>query len=89
MISDPFASVTDTLISPARHAFAITPDDGAPLQKATKAIYVGGSGDLNLRLIDGAEDVTLRNVAAGSVLAVRVAAIKATGTSATDIVGLA
>jgi hypothetical protein len=89
MTHDPFDSVTDNLISPARNAFPVSPSDGGNLTSATKAIYVGSGGDLNVRLIDAEADVTFANVSSGTVLAIRVSAVRATGTTAADLVGLA
>lgn len=89
MPQDSFAHATDSLIAPARLAFAITPSDALDLDEVTKAIYVGTGGDIVLRAIDSDSDVILRNVVAGSVLAIRTAAVRATGTTAADLVGLA
>lgn len=86
---DPFAPNADSPSAPARHCFAVTPDDSAELQTVTKAVYVGGAGDVTLRAIESDADVIFRNVPAGAVLDVRTAGIRATGTTATDIVGLA
>lgn len=86
---DPFASASDSLIAPAREAFPISPDDGADINRATKAVYVGSSGDIVLRAIGSDADVTFRNVVAGSVLAIRLRAVRATGTTASDLIGLA
>jgi len=76
-------------MSPAEGCFAIVPDDTADLPQATKAIYIGLSGDVALVPVRGSSAVFFRNVPAGTILDVRVRAIKATGTSAGDIVGLA
>ena len=89
MAYDPFDSVSDSIIAPARDAFAITPDNNAGFARATRAIYVGTGGDMVARLVGAAEDVTFRNVSAGSVLAVRLTAVRASGTTAEDLVGLA
>jgi hypothetical protein len=89
MTHDPFDSVTDNLISPARNAFVITPNDSTTLPNATKAVFVGSGGSLKVRLIDAAADVVFTNVPNGTVLAVRVVAVRASGTTATDLVGLA
>lgn len=86
---DPFENSSDSLIAPAKSAFTITPDDNADLVGATKAVYVGNSGDIVVRPVDGEDDVTFRNVVAGTVLAIRVRAIRASGTTASDLVGLA
>ncbi len=84
-----FDPVSDSLIAPARMAFPIAPSDNGQLSVAAKAVYVGTGGNIVLRAIGSSSDVTLKNVASGSVLAVRIIAIRATGTTATDLVGLA
>lgn len=89
MVSDKFDSATDSLIAPSTDCFAITPNDSSDVSTATKAIYVGTGGDIALRAIGSNADVTFRNVATGSILDIRVSAIRATGTTAQDIVGLA
>lgn len=89
MPQDKFHTTSDNLTSPAQLCFAITPDDLAELGQVTKAIYVGNGGDVTLRSLDGPGDVTFANVPSGAILDVRVRAVRATGTTATAIVGLA
>ncbi len=86
---DPFEHTADSLISPAKTAFEITPDDASDLPSATKAIYIGTGGDITARPVDSDADVTFRNVVTGTVLAVRLSAVRAGGTTAGDLVGLA
>ncbi len=86
---DPFESSSDSLIAPAKAAFAIAPDDVADLPGATKAVYVGTGGDITARPVDGDSDVTFRNVVSGTILPVRLRAVRAGGTTAADLVGLA
>ena len=74
--------------SPARRAFAITPNDTDKLQYVTRAIYVGKTGDINLCLIDDKDPVLIAGIKVGTVLAVRARMVLATGTTATDLVGL-
>ncbi|MEM9311381.1 MAG: hypothetical protein AAGA34_08025 [Pseudomonadota bacterium] len=88
MFEDPFESSANSVTSPAADCFAITPDDGQDLPRATKAIYIGSGGDIVLRPVSGAEDILFANTASGSIIDVRVRAIRATGTTALDIVGL-
>lgn len=88
MQNDPFAGSGDSLVAPAKNVFAITPHATEDLPMATKALYVGTGGDLVLRAIDSSADVVLANVASGSVLPIRVRAIRDTS-SAADIIGLA
>ncbi|MBN8832091.1 MAG: hypothetical protein J0G94_16060 [Sphingomonadales bacterium] len=54
-----------------------------------KAIFVGTGGNITLRAADGSADVVFKNVASGQILDVRARFIRATGTTAADIVGLA
>ncbi len=88
-MSDSFASVSDSLTAPAREAFSISPNDSSDLSTSTKAIYVGLGGNITLRTVGSAEDVTFVNVASGTTLDIRCRAIRSTGTSAANIVGLA
>ncbi|MFC3100234.1 spike base protein, RCAP_Rcc01079 family [Altererythrobacter lauratis] len=89
MLKDDFQAFADSPMAPATQCFAITPDDVAELPRATKAIYIGSAGDVVLRALNAADDVTFRNLAAGSVLDVRARFVRASGTTATDIVGMA
>lgn len=86
---DPFENSSDSLIAPAKTAFEIVPDDNADLEGATKAIYVGAGGDIAARPVDSDADVVFRNVVTGTVLAVRLRAVRNSGTTAADLVGLA
>lgn len=86
---DNFSSVLDSIIAPARNCFAITPNDTAQLSILPKAIYVGTGGNLVVRAVDGDSDVTFTNVANGSLLDIRVLSVRATGTTATNLIGLA
>ena len=89
MPTDTFSDFRDSPLAPARDCFAITPSDTDTLAVIPKAIFVGVGGDIELRAIDSETDVTFRNVPAGATLDIRVAAIRATGTSADGFVGLA
>ena len=89
MPKDNFQSSSDSVIAPAQFCFDVSPSDSEELQLVTKAIYVGEGGDVTLRAVDNASEVTFRNVPSGAILDVRVAAVLATGTSASQIVGLA
>jgi len=86
---DSFASFVDSPIAPASRCFAIQASDTAELSQVTKALYVGTGGDVVLRALEDQADVTFRNVASGSLLDVRARAVRASGTTAADIVGLA
>lgn len=51
-----------------------------------KGIYVGTGGDVVLRGIDGAADVTYRNLPDASYIAVRARHVRATGTTAANLI---
>lgn len=89
MPSNPFELSADSVSSPARNCVAIVPNDATDLPVVTKAIYVGTGGNIVVRTIEGAADVTFANVPTGTVLPIRARAIRATGTTASQIVGLA
>lgn len=89
MSLDNFGSVLDSLIAPARNCFSITPNNAATLPVLPKAIYVGTGGSLVVRAVDGTSDVTFINVASGSILDIRITAVRATGTTAANLIGLA
>jgi hypothetical protein len=88
MSTDTFSKYANGLSSPAREAFAITPDDAAELAKLPKAVMAGSSGSLRLRAVDSPADVTV-TVQAGQLVPIRARYVRATGTTATGIVGLA
>lgn len=74
--------------SPALSAFAITPSDSVTLTTLTRAIYVGGSGNLVVVMRNDSAAVTLKLVPAGSILPIRVKQVLSTGTTCSDLVGL-
>jgi nitrogen fixation protein len=84
-MNDTFRKHTRSLTSPPEHGAAVVP--GTDLAHVTRALYVGGGGNLAVRLQDGTE-LTLANMPAGTLLPIRVTRILATGTTATEIVGL-
>ena len=89
MPNDPFSALNDNVIGPARAPFSVTPSDTVALVTVPKALYVGTGGAITLRGVDSTQDVVLRNVASGQVLDIRALYVRATGTTASDIVGLA
>lgn len=84
---DGFSDFRPGLSSPLVDAENITPSDSATLQNVTRAIFVGGSGDLSVALAGG-DTVVLRAVQGGTCYPLRVSQVFATGTTATYLVGL-
>ena len=87
-IPDRFARSLDAVTSPARDAFPVTPNDSAALPRLPKALLIGSGGTLTLRAADATADVTL-SVIAGQLVPIRASHVRASGTTATQIVGLA
>jgi len=84
---DQFARFQASVISPLTNAVAVTPHNTNELGYVTRAVYVGGTGDLKVTLQDSGT-VTFVDVPAGSTLAIRAKVVFSTGTTATDIVAL-
>jgi hypothetical protein len=87
-MSEELIAAIQATIAPSRRVMAITPDDTGYLREATRALYIGEGGDVALIAADDEETTIFRNVASGSVLDVQTVAVKATGTTASAIVGL-
>lgn len=85
--NDSFANGRGGVEAPLTRLFAITPHDATLLAEATRALYVGGAGNVSVLPVGQSTSVTLVGVQAGSVLPIRVARVNATGTTATSIVG--
>lgn len=86
-MTDIFHTHVPGLESPAMRLAAVTPDDDANLPVITRAIAVGGEGFVQVTTMMG--DTGRVFVVPGAPFPVRAARIWATGTTATDIVGLA
>jgi hypothetical protein len=84
---DDYVQLSTGLDSPYRHAAAVTPSDSADLTNVTRAIYVGGAGNIVL-VTQGGETVTLTGLLVGVVYRVCASRIKSTSTTATNIVAL-
>ena len=72
---------------PALRGLDVVPDDGAILPFESRALWVGGGGNLTVTMSEGGS-VTFQGVPAGTLLPVSVSQVLATGTSATAIVAL-
>lgn len=74
-------------IHPYQHAFVITPSNTVALQQETRAIYVGGAGNLNVTLSDG-YGVQFQAVPVGTILPIAARYVSNVGTTATYLLGL-
>lgn len=87
MALDTFRNFGRSLVSPPEQGAPILPSDSETLGHVTRALWIGGGGDLRLRMVGGGE-VTLAGVVPGSLIPIRAVQVLATGTTASAIVGL-
>lgn len=71
---------------PAHGAVAVTPHDSTVIV-TTRALYVGVSGNITVRMAGDGNSVLFANVPVG-ILPVQVDMVKSTGTAASSIVAL-
>jgi hypothetical protein len=72
---------------PAESAEAVTPSDTTDLGVVSRALYVGGGGNVSVVMLGG-QTITFSGVQAGALLPIRVARVRSTGTTATQLVAL-
>jgi len=85
--ADTFSTDRIGLQSPFNNGFEVTPHDTNELTNHTRAIYVGGAGNISLTT-SGGDLFTMTGVLAGTLYWVRAKIILSTGTTATNLVGL-
>ena len=86
---DTFKHAGDNLISPARHAFSVTPHDTDELTVITRAIYAGSVAACTMVVVTHSDEtVTFVGLIAGLIYPFRVKIIKSTGTTCDNIVGI-
>jgi len=86
-MADEFANYAVGMDGPAQGAATITPHATNLLPQSTRAIYVGGGGNLACEMVNG-EIVTFVGLLAGAVYPFRVQKVFVAGTTATNLVGL-
>lgn len=75
------------LDSPGENWASITPHDSNALSTLPRAIYVGGAGDLEVISVDGTT-VVFSGVPVGTLLPIRPNIVKATNTTATNLIAV-
>ena len=86
--TDNFAAYTPGLDSPAQHAVAVTPSDTLDIgSTASRALWIGVTGDVTVTTAGGETSVTFKAVPVGW-LQVRATRVWNTGTTATNIVAV-
>lgn len=73
-------------LAPSRRAYAVTPSDSETLPLLPRGLYIGTGGDVVVRPIEADADVTYKNLPDASYVAVQVLYVRATGTTASNII---
>ena len=84
-MADTFTGFSTSIDGPAPNAIAVTPGS-SPLASVTRALYVGGAGDVTVTMFGGG-DVAFVGVPAGAILPIRASHVLA-ATTATSIVAI-
>lgn len=84
---DSFSGNQSGLESPAAGGAAITPHDSNELATWSRGIYVGTGGNIAVTMANGV-DVTFTAVPQGVILPIRTKIVKATGTTASNLIAL-
>lgn len=85
-MADPFKDHSQSLTSPGFDFYEITPHDTAEIDPRPRAIRVNLGGDIVA--VNAAGDEVAFTLVSGEVLDIRFRRIKATGTTASGIVGI-
>ena len=85
--TDNFATNFVGNTSPATIAEAVTPSDSTDLTNVSRALWVGGAGNISVIMANGST-VLFSGIAAGTMLPLRVSRVRSTSTTATLIVAI-
>lgn len=82
---------TNLIVRQGTTGIAVTPSDSSDITGATAntpaTLFVGTGGNINVITLGGST-LLLKNIADGSFLPIQVTRVKATNTTATDIVAI-
>jgi hypothetical protein len=84
MASPPIATAPDAI---GIHAFTITPSNSTTLGFATRWLWISGTGNVAVTMADGST-ATFLAVPSAYKLPISVTQVRATGTTATGIIGM-
>lgn len=72
---------------PGRNAVSVTPSDSTNLAVPSRALWIGGVGNISVEMLDGSTQV-FEGIIAGSLLPLQVTRVNSTNTTATLIVSV-
>lgn len=85
---NPFSGLRADATIPACSAAVVTPSDSTDLALYSRALYIGGAGNVTVDMIETGSTITFSGVAAGTLLPIGVRRVRSTGTTATLIISL-
>lgn len=88
MPEQPFAGFSKGMASPFTRALTVAPNDSIDLAIETRALHVGTGGDVSVVTAEG-DTVLLKNLVSGAMYPIAIHRVRATGTTAADLVALA
>lgn len=71
-----------------RSAFAVTPSNDTDLATKPAALFIGVGGDVVVDMADTGSTITFKNVPSGTFMPILVNRVRATNTTATNIVAV-
>lgn len=87
-MADEFSDNAEGLQSPATSAEEVDiSSEDHTFTNTTRGIYVGGTGDMTVTMLDG-QEVTFATIPAGTILPIRAVSVTRATTDATTMVGL-
>ncbi len=78
----------ETFPKPAENAEVVVPSDTVRLLKVSRALYVGGAGNISVQMSKNDKAVTFMNVPAGAILPIRITRVNSTSTTASNMLSL-
>jgi len=84
---DNYESQPTIMTYPARHLEAVTPHDTTELTNVSRALWIGGAGNITVLTAED-ETVLISGIQAGTLLPIQVKRVDATATTATLITSL-
>lgn len=85
--TDNFSTNQVGTTSPATIAETVTPSDSTDLTNVSRALWIGGAGNISVIMANGTT-VLFSGIAAGTMLPLRVSRVRSTSTTATLIVAI-
>jgi len=73
---------------PASHAYVVTPSDVGDIAFVTRALWVGGAGNVQVNMQGGETAVLISGIAAGTLIPIRVTRVYSANLTASLIVAL-